>query len=229
MEKEILEKIISESKNLTDVLSKLKLRAAGDNYETIKKYINIYGISTSHFLCERHYFRSKIPTKELLINGSTYNRSNLKERLYKEGIKERKCELCGQNEYWFGKKMSLILDHINGVWNDNRLENLQIVCANCNATLDTHCGKNKSKKRKAKKNGISDKRIEAYINMRKVDRPEYNILLSDIDILGYSGTGRKYGVSDNAIRKWLKQSYSVTATTTGSDPVNSSSNLDMTT
>jgi len=35
--------------------------------------------------------------------------------------------------------MTLILDHINGVNNDNRLENLRIVCPNCNATLDTHC------------------------------------------------------------------------------------------
>jgi hypothetical protein len=41
--------------------------------------------------------------------------------------------------------MSLIIDHINGVGDDNRLENLQIVCPNCAATLDTHCGrKNRS-------------------------------------------------------------------------------------
>ena len=37
--------------------------------------------------------------------------------------------------------MSLILDHINGVRDDNRLENLRIVCPNCAATLETHCGR----------------------------------------------------------------------------------------
>lgn len=37
--------------------------------------------------------------------------------------------------------MSLILDHINGMATDNRPENLQIVCPNCAATLDTHCGR----------------------------------------------------------------------------------------
>lgn len=40
---------------------------------------------------------------------------------------------------------------------------------------------------------------------RKVNRPTLDQLQLDIESLGYSGTGRKYGVSDNAIRKWLKQ------------------------
>lgn len=78
---------------------------------------------------------------ELLVENSTTSRGAIKRNLYKEGLKERKCELCGQGEEWNGKKMSLILDHINGINNDNRLENLRIVCPNCNATLDTHCKK----------------------------------------------------------------------------------------
>ena len=39
---------------------------------------------------------------------------------------------------------------------------------------------------------------------RKVDRPSYSVLKSEIEQFGYSGVGRKYGVSDNAVRKWLK-------------------------
>ena len=39
---------------------------------------------------------------------------------------------------------------------------------------------------------------------RKIKRPDKKQLLKDVEELGYSGTGRKYGVSDNAIRKWLK-------------------------
>lgn len=42
--------------------------------------------------------------------------------------------------------MSLILDHINGNNKDNRLENLRIVCSNCDATLDTYKDKNRSLK-----------------------------------------------------------------------------------
>lgn len=44
----------------------------------------------------------------------------------------------------------------------------------------------------------------ASINYRKVKRPDKDILLRDVDELGYCGTGRKYNVSDNAIRKWIK-------------------------
>ena len=39
---------------------------------------------------------------------------------------------------------------------------------------------------------------------RKVDRPSAETLLEDIKTLGFTGTGRKYGVTDNAIRKWCK-------------------------
>ncbi len=39
---------------------------------------------------------------------------------------------------------------------------------------------------------------------RKVERPPYRILKEEIDSLGYVGTGKRYGVSDNAIRKWVK-------------------------
>ena len=43
-----------------------------------------------------------------------------------------------------------------------------------------------------------------HIQSRKVDRPSLDQLKEDILNLGYSGTGRKYGVSDNSVRKWLK-------------------------
>jgi len=39
---------------------------------------------------------------------------------------------------------------------------------------------------------------------RKVKRPSYEQILKDISEFGYRTTGRKYGVSDNAVRKWLK-------------------------
>jgi hypothetical protein len=43
------------------------------------------------------------------------------------------------------------------------------------------------------------------ISRRKTDRPNLDILLKDIEELGYCGTGKKYGVSDASIKKWIKK------------------------
>ena len=42
------------------------------------------------------------------------------------------------------------------------------------------------------------------INQRKVKRPNFNQLKEEIKNLGYNKTGRKYNVSDNTIRKWVR-------------------------
>ena len=115
--------------------------------------------------------------------------------------------------------MSLILDHINGVSNDNRIENLRIVCPNCNAGLNTHGGKNigngtRYKYEKIKHfckcgNEITSKAIKckmcSNLEQRKIkNRPTHEQLIKDIKNTNYTKTGKKYGVSDNAIRKWAK-------------------------
>lgn len=214
MEKKVLLEAVKSSKTKTECLKKLGLRAAGGNYKTLMKYINRYNIDISHFNSDEIRKQKlsllgktkKIPLIDILTTGSTYNRGHLKERLFNDGIKKRKCELCGQNEMWNGKKMSLIIDHINGVWDDNRIENLRIVCPNCNATLPTHCGKNKkTEEPKIDKRTILTKNKEEFlIRSRKVERPDYNTLISEVELFGYTGTGKKYGVSDNTIRKWIK-------------------------
>lgn len=61
--------------------------------------------------------------------------------MFRLGIKEEKCEVCGYTD-------SLELHHINGDNCDNRIENLQILCPNCHAKIDTFRGLNiKSKKK----------------------------------------------------------------------------------
>lgn len=141
---EQIKKIIENSFNKTDVLNKLGLKNHGGNYNTLSSFIRDNKIDVNHFMPNKitkiiENNGSKL-ISDILIENSTYkSTNNLKRKLYKLGLKERKCELCGQTEEWQGKKMSLILDHINGDRHDNRIENLQIVCPNCNATLETHC------------------------------------------------------------------------------------------
>jgi len=214
--KEILEKIVNSSNNYSEVTKKLGLQPFYGNRQTVKKYINLFEISTNHFrlTSSNGKGKKKIELVDILIENSLYlNTTILKERLYKEGLKERCCEICSQDENWMGNKISLILDHINGINNDNRIENLRIVCPNCNASLPTHGGKNvKHKDKEISKCecgnptfGKNDTCVKcSQIKQRKVERPNYFQLIDEINSLGYRGCGKKYGVSDNTIRKWKK-------------------------
>jgi hypothetical protein len=83
-----------------------------------------------------------IPLEELLVAGSRRNRDHVKRRLFDAGVRTRRCESCGLRE-WKGLPIPFALHHANGDRNDNRLENLQILCANCHSQTDTWAGRNK--------------------------------------------------------------------------------------
>jgi very-short-patch-repair endonuclease len=51
---------------------------------------------------------------------------------------------------------------------------------------------------------MTKKTYQYNLAQRKVSRPDLNILLEDIKIYGYRGTGKKYGVSDSCIKKWIR-------------------------
>ena len=211
-EKSIFTTAVQQSKTYAELLIKLGLRAAGGNYKTAKKYVQAYDLDVSHFeggIIKADkllaFIKGQVkPLGDILTANSSYSRTSLKARLFKEGLKVRECEMCGQGELWYGQKMSLILDHKNGVHNDNRLENLRIVCPNCNATLDTHCGRITKAKRQQAREESRLRVVAGHMRRRKVVRPPVEVIRIEVEQLGYSAVGRKYGVSDNAIRKWTK-------------------------
>jgi 5-methylcytosine-specific restriction endonuclease McrA len=133
--------IVSRSRNLVDICRNLGLKLTGGNRNTIKKWIKEKGLDISHFHIKRSISNKKSES-DLFVSNSSSDRRSIKSRLYRYGLKEKKCEMCGQGEEWNGGKISLILDHVNGINDDNRIENLRIICPNCNATLDTNGGKN---------------------------------------------------------------------------------------
>jgi HNH endonuclease len=221
---------VASARSLADALRTLGLRPAGGNHRTLHRLIAKYGISIDHldprWAMRRQRRSVATPLSEILIEDSTYSRGHLKDRLLAEGVKQRTCELCGLGDKWRGRPMSLILDHINGVPTDNRIENLRIVCPNCAATLETHCGrKNRIDREPRACRHCSGEFIPKYSThrycsqrcgshskgshdpqpeRRKVPRPSYQQLLADVQTMSFVAVGRKYGVSDKAVRKWLR-------------------------
>jgi hypothetical protein len=213
---------------MVEVMRQLGLRPAGGNHRSISSWIRRLELSTEHFKRQAGPPRqTPIALERVLVAGSRYSRAALKQRLYADGLKQRACEMCGQGELWNGCRITLILDHINGVADDNRLENLRIVCPNCAATLDTHCSKNRARPRGPRdclrcgkqfdpktahqrycsrscgQRAPRSSRGVSNLAARRVERPPFDQLIAEVKQLGFSAVGRKYGVSDNAIRKWV--------------------------
>jgi hypothetical protein len=86
----------------------------------------------------------KFPDDVIFSEASTYPRHCLKARIIERKLITYNCSCCGIEPMWQGKPMPLILDHINGINNDNRLENLRFVCSNCDTQLPTYKSKNKN-------------------------------------------------------------------------------------
>jgi len=89
--------------------------------------------------------KKRFPDSRVFVENSTFPRHRLKKRIIDENMLEcKKCAICGMEATWQGKPMILILDHINGKNNDNRLENLRLICSNCDSQLPTYKSKNRA-------------------------------------------------------------------------------------
>ena len=128
---------ISKSKSWADVCRHFGVKPSTGGQTHVTKRAKEYGLDFSHFIGQgwrkgQTFKREWVPAKKYLKKGSIIHSHGLKLKLFREKIKEQKCERCGLT-HWQGEPSVLELDHINGDHSDNRLLNLMILCPNCHS------------------------------------------------------------------------------------------------
>jgi hypothetical protein len=141
---------VQSSASIRQVLIALELHSTGANYRSVHDAVARLRLDTSHWTgqghlrSKSHNYSTRIPLSEICVPNSSYGSTSfLKKRLVNEGVIEEKCALCALT-HWRGEKLSLVLDHINGDNRDHRLENLRLLCPNCNSLQPTFAGRNKA-------------------------------------------------------------------------------------
>jgi 5-methylcytosine-specific restriction endonuclease McrA len=212
IDRDLLEKTVKESSSLNRVLKTLGLDNRSASYVALKARLKTDVIDFSHITLGighakgKKSSRPKIPLENVLIIGSVYGRAHLKARLLKEGLLKNECTICGQLPSWNGKPLSLQIDHINGISDDNRLENLRILCPHCHSQTPTFAGRRSKKVRSPRPSDVNpDWRNNPRIDSRKVLRPSKDELSKLVWEKPTTEIAMQFGVSDSAVGKWAKE------------------------
>ncbi len=141
---------VAQNRSIAGVLRQLGLKVASGSYKTVQRRIGELGLDVSHHTGQgwtkgltNPIPNAGRPLEAILVRDSpVLHTATIKRRLYRAGLKEPRCEICGITD-WRGMPLSFHLDHINGIRTDNRLENLRILCPNCHSQTDTWCARNR--------------------------------------------------------------------------------------
>jgi HNH endonuclease len=198
---------------------RLKKRIQQDNLDMTK-------FNQNHETYMKSVMRSsaisrKIEDDECFKKDSNHNRCGIKRRILANKTIPHECALCKIGPSWNGQELSLELDHINQINNDNRIENLRFLCPNCHSQITNAHRRNKKKSMKdilknlcecgnvkwkksnrCKKCSSKHNAIIARNFTRRFDpsKEELELALQQHNY-NVRATGRHYSVSDNAIRK----------------------------
>lgn len=216
-----LQSLLDESNSFSEVLIKLNMDPKTGNRKTLRLRLKTSNFDFSIINVNRNKLKTqrtiqnlksiKIPTEKILVENSTYtNNRELKIRLIREGLKEYKCNICNLQNAWNNKPLSLQLDHINGINNDNRIQNLRFLCPNCHSQTDTFSGRHRKKITKCIDcNKVISKKstrcVRCANNLKNEIKRKFEVskedLINLIQQYPMTKVGEILGVSDNAVRK----------------------------
>lgn len=150
MDDESFIEIVKSSFSIAECIKKQGLICAGSNYKRFHDRVKRLNLDTSHFLGQgylkgkTHTWAPEISIEKAFVEKSLMQTCNIRRKILKYNLLPYKCSICGISD-WLCQELSFHLDHINGINNDHRLENLRFLCPNCHSQTETYCGKNKGK------------------------------------------------------------------------------------
>lgn len=211
--------IIKESNNFNQVCNKLNLRPTNENYNRIKKIINLYNVDISHFNTLDTPVKSlkRYTRNEIFCKDSVVSKNVVVKNLHL--LREHKCEKCQRTTWSIDGKLQPIplqVHHINGNRTDNRLENLQLLCPNCHYFTDNFAGKNIKKIKKETKicpncgqTFIPASTKQIYCSKKCIPTKTKIVpkeeLEDKLQTMSISQIAKIYNVSPKTIRSWCKK------------------------
>lgn len=139
--------LLKKSSTISEVLFKLGYTVKGNSwgYSQVKRRMDDLNLDYSIFKGKSAVIKinklNNVKKEDILKENCKHQRTVLRRYVIKNNLIPYKCAICGCTE-WQGKTLSLELDHINGVNNDNRLENLRFLCPNCHSQTSTYGSRN---------------------------------------------------------------------------------------
>ena len=162
--------LLKKSSTISEVLFKLGYTVKGNSwgYSQVKRRMDDLNLDYSIFKGKSAVIKTgrlnNVRKEDILKENCKHQRTVLRRYIIKNNLIPYKCAICGCTE-WQGKTLSLELDHINGINNDNRLENLRFLCPNCHSQTSTYGSRNKQ---------LNSSEYDIPDNLRKMVEKKYD-------------------------------------------------------
>lgn len=162
--------LLKKSSTISEVLFKLGYTVKGNSwgYSQVKRRMDDLNLDYSIFKGKSAVTKTNklnnVKKEDILKENCKHQRIVLRRYVIKNNLIPYKCAICGCTE-WQGKTLSLELDHINGINNDNRLENLRFLCPNCHSQTSTYGSRNQQ---------LNSSEYDISDDLRKMVEEKYN-------------------------------------------------------